>query len=328
MPASLSNSAIVRSLREGSHYLKGKNILRRYSAHYRQARRVFEAEGTRSEIAIESLRELGVRSVVPGGIQNLIDLPDDYAAAVARVSMAAGKLFERPANCRFFPPLPAAPVGERTEDIPAIMNGEVITVQLRNPFKLDGLMALGARIMPQIERKVYGSHAIVDKVYVYRSPVSRQEPSASWIWHFDNLPHEVLKVMIYLTDVTDGCAPFEYIRNTRSAIPLIGAPVAPFYGHSRIANDEVTQRLNKGYERCRVTGPAGTMLVFDQNVVHRGTLATESHRDALVFQVRPATFRVAPYIDRRWTGSFQHLEINRDPRELTPQERYGKLETG
>lgn len=299
-------------------YLRGKNILRRYAAHHRQARRVFGRDGHHGEIAVGSIRDVGVRLVRPEALDNLIALQDGYEALVARVSRSAATLFERSANCRLFPHLPAGPVPDRTAEVPGLKNGEIITIQLVAPLEVEGVRDLCVPIMEELERKVYGSYVLVDKLYIYRSPVSRQVPSASWLWHFDNHPHEVLKVMVYLTDVTDGTAPFEYLRRVGSSKPLYGSPIAPFYGHSRIAESEVRRLLSDGHESYRVTGPRGTLIVFDENVVHRGTLALERHRDVLVFQVRPATFAARPYISDRWTGSFQHRDINRDPHDIRP----------
>lgn len=303
------------------HYLRGKNILRRYTAHDRQARRIFKHEGHRSEVTVGSVRDIGVRLVLPGAPANLIALPHGYEALVARVSEAVRTRFEQSANCRFVPRPPAGPLPERTEDVAAVRSGEVITIQLVRPFDIDGLSDLCAPIMNELERKVYGSHAIVDNVYVYRSPVSRQTPRASWLWHYDNHPYEVLKVMIYLTDVTDGTAPFEYLRRAGSLRPLHGSPIAPGYGHGRIADQELRRRLNDGYESHTVIGPAGTMLIFDDNIIHRGNLAREGHRDVLVLQVRPVTFPAQPYISERWTESFEHLDVNRDPRDVTPHQK-------
>src|SRR5690606_25749545 len=134
-------------------------------------------------------------------------------------------------------------------------------------------------ILDHLEHRVYRSYVLVDKVYVYRSPVSRQMPEASWIWHFDNLPYEVIKVLVYLTDVTAGTAPFEYVRHASTKRPLQGSPVAPFHGHSRMAAADVDAYLRRGYELHHVTGSQGTMLIFDENIVHRASLAREAHRD-------------------------------------------------
>ena len=203
----------------------------------------------------------------------------------------------------------------------AVSAGEVIAIQCLKPFDIDGVKELCVPIMKELERKVFGSYAIVDKVYVYRSPVSRQAPRASWLWHYDNHPREVLKVMIYLTDVTGGTAPFEYLRRAGSSKALCGSPIAPFYARSRVDDRQVQRWLSRAYESHAVTGPAGTMIIFDDNIIHRGTLARDAHRDVLVLQVRPAAFRAEPYISDRWTGSFQHLDVNRDPRDVTPRAR-------
>ena len=134
-------------------------------------------------------------------------------------------------------------------------------------------------------------------------------------------PREVLKVMIYLTDVTAESAPFEYLRASSSGEPIRGRPLAPLYGTSRVPASTVERHLKSGAESCMVTGPAGTMVVFDDNVVHRGNLAKEQHRDVLVLQVRPATFHPVPRVDRRWTGSFGDVDFNASPQEVTPRRK-------
>ena len=190
-----------------------------------------------------------------------------------------------------------------------------------DPFIIEGLHDLCEPLLQQLERTVYGSYAIVDKLYVYRSPVSRQVPSASWLWHFDNHPREVLKVMVYLTDVDEGTAPFEYLREQLSGRPLPGSPLVPRFGHSRVADDEIERCVASGWERRVVTGPRGTILVFDDNIVHRATLARRAHRDVIVFQVRPADFKATPHIDPRWTGTFLHYNVNSDPCDLAPRRK-------
>jgi hypothetical protein len=309
----------LRRGRDTIEYLRGKSILRSYAAHHLHARRIFMRDGCESELSVESLRNLGIRVILPDVPGSLISLPDDYHALVARVADAARIRLRQSRNCRFFPGVSGGVVPERTDDIAAVRNGEVIAIQLVDPIDLDGVSQLCAPIMKELERKVFGSYAIVDKVYVYRSPVSRQNPRASWLWHYDNHPPEILKVMIYLTDVHQGTAPFEYLRRTGSSVPVHGSPIAPFYGTSRISDQQVHRQLAAGCEQRAVLGPAGTMLIFDSNILHRGTLARDGHRDVLVFQVRPVTFRAEPYISERWTGSVRHVDVHRDPRDITPR---------
>jgi len=219
-----------------------------------------------------------------------------------------------PGGKRRVHPDPAADVAE-------VVRGDVITIQLPDPFAIDGLHQLCEPLLEQLEQRVYRSYTIADKVYVDRSPITRQLPSASWLWHFDNHPREMLKVMVCLTDVTSGTAPFDYLRDRGSGAPLYGSPLAPLHGLARVPIDEIDRRLADRWVRHEVTGPRGTIVVFDDNVVHRATLARTGHRDVVVFQVRPVTFRAVPHIDARWTGSFGHAAIGRDPSALEPQIR-------
>jgi hypothetical protein len=306
---------VKRRAREAGPLWRGKMILRRYTAHYARARRAYNGRA----VAAPSTRvyDVGVRVSGPGAADSFLALPADFATRTARVASAADAALARSAHCDFFPAVSAASITERTADVPEVVDGQVITIKLRDPFAVDGIGELCEPLLAQLERAVYGCHLIVDKVYVYRSPISRQQPKASWLWHFDNHPREMLKVMVYLTDVDEDSAPFEYLRDP-AGVPRLGAPLAPLHGDSRIPAAQIERHLDEGWSRHIVTGPAGTVLVFDDNVVHRGTLARRRHRDVVVFQVRPAAFRATPYLDTRWTGTFGHRDFNRDPDDMRP----------
>lgn len=297
--------------------IEGKIILRRYSMHYRRAQRAYRAGIASPTGTAPSVQGTGVMVVRPGGPAGALALPAGYTALVERVAIAADRALSRSAGCRFVPGLRTSPVPERNEMIPEVRNRETISIQLLNPLALDGLRELCESLVSQLEAAVFGSFVFVDKVYVYRSPVSAQRPRASWVWHFDNHPREVIKVMIYLSDVAQDTAPFVYLRERASGRPMMGGPIAPLSGNSRLPSEVVARHLANGCEEHAVTGPRGTMLVFDNNVVHRGTLAETGHRDVVVFQVRPATLALRPALDPGRTGSFGHRDINRNPDDLT-----------
>ncbi len=307
-----------RSVEAPFYYLRAKKILCRYTKHYHEAQRIFRKRGKAERGGVRFLTDVGVHVVFPESKGQIIDLPHNYLELIQCVSQNAKSFLDRSAQCSFFPDLPAGPISERVEDIPAVKNGEIISVQLKNPFEVAGLEELCCPIMQELEQKIYGSYVIVDKVYVYRNTVSRQIPTESWLWHYDNHPHEVLKVLIYLTDVTETSAPFEYLRCTKSLKPVHCSPLTPLYGHSRVAQSAVARYFASGFESHKVTGPKGTMILFDNNVTHRANLASEHCRDVVIFQVRPATFSAQRYIDSRWTGSFQHTCFNANPRDFKP----------
>jgi len=303
---------------------QARQILHDYAAHHREAQQLFASEGNAGRPSISSLAAIRVREIVPWGKDNLISLPVNYLDLVERLRRDVREKFEHSRHCWFFPKLDAQPVPDRTQDIPAVQNGAVIAIQLRDCFNVDGLQELCAPLLPELERKVYGAHVIVDKVYIYRNLVSYAKEQVSWTWHYDNHPTEIMKVMIYLTDVREEHGPFEYLRSTDTHEALYMAPT-PLSGYGRISATALHRYLSNGYEGRKVTGCSGTMLLFDENVVHKANIAKSSHRDVVVLQVRPATFRPNAYIDPSWTGSFQHVDFNSDPYDYEPKKKVKML---
>ena len=315
-------SAVRKPVAEGlislHNYRRARRVLGVYSQHYAEARRRYQADGQPVDLAVASLVDVGVRRLAPGSSSNVINLPPDYLDLVARIAQDADRRFALAANCAFFPPLGAPARVERTEDVEEIRERRIITMQLVGALVLDGLETLCAALVPEVERRVYGSYALVDKIYVYRSPVSQAPPRASWLWHYDEHPLEVLKLMIYLTDVEADTAPFTYLAKGDPPVGVLGTR-NPLYGQSRISAERMDAYAARGCHPVSVTGPRGTAVLFNDNVVHRATLAERRHRDVLTLQLRPADVRRTPYVDPRWTGSFPHRDFNRDPRAIAPQ---------
>jgi hypothetical protein len=130
-------------------------------------------------------------------------------------------------------------------------------------------------------------------------------------WHIDCL-RPTLKSFLYLTDVGLGQGPLRFQPGTHV---LDEARHRMFY---RICNGGLGHAY-MGEEECRrldaicesVTGPAGTALLFDTQVLHAGSWCTEGMRVALVNGYRPL---VATRLNPR---------LFRDPRPVpSPWEKY------
>ena len=128
-------------------------------------------------------------------------------------------------------------------------------------------------------------------------------------------------------DVTEDTAPFDYLRDRATGRPQLGSPIAPLHGDSRVSAEAIERRRASGADRQTVTGPKGTVIVFDDNVIHRGTLARRAHRDVVVFQIRPSLLKVEPRLDPRWCGTFAHRSFNPDPHRVAPELRSGPVGT-
>jgi|GEM_PF-4261943 hypothetical protein len=111
--------------------------------------------------------------------------------------------------------------------------------------------------------------------------------------------------MIYLNDVGLEQAPFEYLRRAVDGGVIRVSPSWPRkYPEGRVPQELIDRYKKEGYESYAATGKAGTVLVFDDKIIHKGNYAKQGFRDVLVLQLEPALFRKKKYIDPRYTFSF------------------------
>jgi len=193
-------------------------------------------------------------------------------------------------------------------------------------WDLPELEALGASVVPQLEETLFGSFAYISAVHIYRSLVTAEPPKASWLWHYDNNPLEVIKFLIYLTDCDSESGAFEYIcePGTGKGVKIASSRTGfdhwtkPLFEGSRVPEPVIQDYLQQGYEIRRVVGPAGTGILFDNNCIHRATVPKWRHRDAMVLLLRPVDRPIRPFISRTYTGSWIHKEPVVDPDLLTP----------
>jgi hypothetical protein len=138
-----------------------------------------------------------------------------------------------------------------------------------------------SRIGP-ILSSFYKSNYYVRDLYCYRTqPVP--EVLGSYLWHTDNYPKGSLKVITYLTDVLSiENGPFGYALKSHTGFK-------PELGHigARFREDEVKNK----YETVECLGRSGTVIITDNNGVHRANEPTKGHRDVINFTVFPSIFR-------------------------------------
>lgn len=167
------------------------------------------------------------------------------------------------------------------------------------PLKLN-FSNIANQIVPEVEL-LYGCHLIVDKTYIYRS-YHQKKKETSWLWHYDNNPKTVLKIMIYLTDVDETTAPFQYIPKGLNE-PTRNGPddwkLAPNSG--RIPDKEID--LSKV---ASIVGPKGFAFIQNPNCTHRATVPDAGkYRDILVLRVRPSIRSFGKYVSKKFTTSME-----------------------
>jgi phytanoyl-CoA dioxygenase PhyH len=104
----------------------------------------------------------------------------------------------------------------------------------------------------------------------------QDERIASQRWHRDPEEEHVVKVFLYLSDVTDEAGPFEYVK---------GSPSGGRWGHlwpwgeaKAKPTDEEMAAAAPAEDRVSLTGPAATMIFCDTGGFHRGGFAKTTPR--------------------------------------------------
>ena len=246
--------------------------------------------------------------------EDVLKLPSNYLKLIDSLASKANNALENPEeNCYFEKNTP--------------QNLRNLAHYLKNPFELSETHDIADIILPQIETSIFGSYVHVMLAVIKRHKVvENAKILKSWIWHYDNHPNEVIKIMIYLNDVDENGAPLEYLVDAEDNFVKIqpsrtgpenwfGKPKWP---DSRVPDSLLKEYLEKGCKTKKITGPKGTIIIFSQNVLHRANVAKTNPRNVIVYQLKPSETKLSPYIHQKWTGSFQHRASLVDPLTLKP----------
>ena len=126
----------------------------------------------------------------------------------------------------------------------------------------------------------YRAHFKIFCVEIYRTVPTAEAPRLSSRWHIDNYPPGMLKAFVYLTDCdrTTGALNVHPRRRSRELIR------AGFF--DRMHAERFAAELDR--DPIPVEGPAGTVILWDQNLVHRAVAPVTGHRDAVSIKLLPS----------------------------------------
>ena len=109
----------------------------------------------------------------------------------------------------------------------------------------------------------------------------------SLLWHWDHVGPTQIKVLLYLTPVDrqHGCMVAMVHNVTGESYKLKGVEIRPFgYQGSTLPKLWIAQMMAKGYRPTCLAGPPGTAVIFDPNIVHRGSRPAKGNsRDFVLF---------------------------------------------
>lgn len=191
-------------------------------------------------------------------------------------------------------------------------NPGTLPQQVRRRFddvaQIDGLSALPkpySALAPLIHEHLrdhggvveafYGAHFRVSWIDIQRITPGTQPPGSSFCWHTDDTPPGVLKLFIYLTDTTRDTGAFRALDYAASDAALSrGMLASASPGAARVAAQRFVDEAAAAGAIVLEGGP-GTVLLFDNNLIHKGTLPLRDDRIHVAMELMP--FWRAPTVD-------------------------------
>jgi hypothetical protein len=134
-------------------------------------------------------------------------------------------------------------------------------------------------------------HFKVYEIEAYRNLPNDQYQS-QWMWHFDNDAYPVYKLIFYLTDTTAQNGPFAVHRKS-STLDLFERGF-----HNPYEPGKHIDALRDPSRSTQAVGPAGTAILFQNNLIHRATPPLEGHRDVISFMIQPSLESWESHFDR------------------------------
>ena len=152
----------------------------------------------------------------------------------------------------------------------------------------------------QVEQKVFHTKVKTEHIHTYRN-IFKEDSKTSWVWHYDNCPNEIIKLAIYLNDVTAQSAPMEVLTNEYGYLKYSTSALAhdsdrkttKMFNNGRSSRipEEVIADLQerKEYQVTQLVGQRGFNFLFNANIAHRATIPNlGQYRDAIFLYLRPA----------------------------------------
>jgi hypothetical protein len=113
----------------------------------------------------------------------------------------------------------------------------------------------------------------------FRRDIANQLEAGSRLWHIDQEDRKILKIIIYLNDITEEHGPFQYISKSLTSTIADTLKYTSGYIPDKIMQGIISSAI---YQSC--TGMAGTVIIADTaSIFHRGKPPITSDRFTLFF---------------------------------------------
>lgn len=254
-------------------------------------------------------REIGLIVIDPHNNNAVIQLPPDYLRLVDTINEGLHKKMSIAKNCVYYLEDKAAKkrldagegLPESTWDLQEFHEGLIKMIRSKECHDIDGIEVLCQKVMPEVEKHIYGSNVEVASSYTEMKFVRREATAEVRLFHSDRHYEDTVRMIIYMSDVDEDSAPFEYLRHkeTKKTVRIKTADHPRYTRNGRIPEEVLNDYLDNGYERIKITGKKGTMVLFDSKIIHKANVPRNDCRIVLVLPIRPSIFKPARYVDPR-----------------------------
>jgi len=151
-----------------------------------------------------------------------------------------------------------------------------------------GIYKMLESVSPVIEA-FYGSYFQPYWISLQQNFPGTASAASSFAWHIDDNPRQLMKIFIYFNDVGEANGAFRAFTYPVSK-QLLEAGFKSWSEKLRIQNQKM---INDYYgehpsDLKVLEGTAGTVLMFDNNLVHKGTPPRDGFRQLAQIEIYPA----------------------------------------
>lgn len=114
-------------------------------------------------------------------------------------------------------------------------------------------------------------------------PIKNFKDNESLLYHFDDNPSGILKIFIYLNEQNENTGAFKTLLKSDSS-SLKKKGFLSYTTDERLKNQTMITDSALKNKVNTFSGKEGTILIFENNIIHKGNLPKESYRDLIVIE--------------------------------------------
>jgi hypothetical protein len=151
------------------------------------------------------------------------------------------------------------------------------------------LWGLEERLLNIVENYI-GLPVAYQGVY-FRRDIANQLEKGSRLWHRDQEDQKMIKLIIYLNDVSENNGPFQYIHRNLTLQLAESLKYRPIYIPDKIMRETISPN---NFKSC--VGDSHTVIIADTaNIFHRGKPPISSDRFTIFFDYTSRDYKRASY---------------------------------